>query len=106
MRTSFALGLMLLLGSSMQAQNPGIFGNRTYPGAGPSVTPDANKFPIPQQSFSLFRKLSNLIPGRFTAPISQPTLPTTTMPSYSPLMPATYLNAFHYLPPGTRSPLK
>jgi hypothetical protein len=105
MRTSIALGVILFLGLSMQAraQKPGIFGTRKFPTAGPTETADANKFPIPQQSTSLFSKLSNLIPARFTAPFGQPAIPQSVIPSYSPLMPKSYLKAFHFLPPRTAS---
>jgi hypothetical protein len=104
MRTSIALSLLLLIGTSIhaQTQRPGIFGTRTYPGAGPMETPDSNKFPIPQRTFNLFTKLSNLLP-KFNAPLSQPAFPVSTIPSYYPLQPLSYLKAFHYLPPGTHS---
>jgi hypothetical protein len=107
MRTPIALALTLLFVASLhaQSQRPGIFGMRPVPGSGPTVTPDANKFPIPQGSVSMFKKLSNLLP-KFNAPLSQPVIPQSQVPSYYPLMPVSYLKAFHYLPAGTRSQLQ
>jgi hypothetical protein len=107
MRTSIVLaGLLLLVGASAKAQDsgPGFFGFDPKLITGPNVTRGQNHFPIPNRTLTqtTFDAVGAFI-SKFKAPFGEPTYPTTTLPTYSPLMPQSYLKAFHYLPPGTVS---
>ena len=106
-----ALGLALLLGASARAQStstiptastesgPGFFGfmPKLF-GTTPAGT-DPASFTIPNQTLPGFSVLG-LFPAKSHSPIGSLTHAVTNIPTYSPLMPQSYLNAFHYRPPA------
>ncbi len=102
-----ALGLALLLGASAQAQStttttssssgPGFFGFMPNLFGAKPAAPDPNNFPVPNRTLAAFTA-SGVLPAKLHAPIGKPVHAVTNIPTYSPLMPQSYLNAFHYRP--------
>jgi hypothetical protein len=106
----WAIGLALVMGAAAQAQTPRLTpstANDTGPGffgfiprlfSSKTPAPDPNNFPVPNRTLSGFTYTDAFSPtGR--SPIGQLNHAVTDIPTYSPLKPMSYLNAFHYRPP-------